>query len=63
MRSWREGQGGGDHVQIVKERVAFLEQRLELLEDHMGRLDEAHDFDNRLRRGQPTPAVTEAIED
>ncbi|MEN8376516.1 MAG: hypothetical protein ABFS34_13805 [Gemmatimonadota bacterium] len=63
MKSWREGQGGGEHVQIVKERVAFLEQRLELMEDHLGRLDEAHDFDKRLQRGQPAPAVIEAIDD
>jgi hypothetical protein len=48
LTSWREAQGGGEQLLVAKERIAFLEQRVEALEEHVGRLDEARDFDRRL---------------
>lgn len=55
LTSWREAQGGGEQLLVAKERIAFLEQRVESLEDHMGRLEEAREFERRL--GQPDAAV------
>jgi hypothetical protein len=56
LTSWRQAQGGGgEQLLVARERIAFLEQRVEALEDHVGRLDEAHDFDRRLQ--VPDPAL------
>lgn len=53
LSQWRGAQGGGEQLLVAKERIAFLEQRMEALEEHVGRLDEARDFDRRLQQDTP----------
>ena len=50
LSQWRQAQGGGEQLLVAKDRIAFLEQRMEALEEHVGRLDEARDFDRRLQQ-------------
>lgn len=57
LQSWRHSQGGGgEQLSVARERIGYLEQRVEALEEHVGRLDEAREFDRRLQ--PPSPRLT-----
>lgn len=47
-----EGRGQEEALRILERRLALLEQQVEVMEGALRRVEEASDFDARLRRGE-----------
>ena len=54
-----EGRGRDETIRILERRVALLEQQMDVMEGGLRRVEEASDFDHRLRAaGAPPPPDT-----